>query len=116
MLINSKADATTHVRFVSYDGRYPALCHGRLCLNIDGVDVHFSDQGEWDGNGNYVRRDKYARFWESGGSSNWRTNSTTDGEWLIDVSLLPEEYTKYAAEIDEVFNANVQFGCCGGCM
>ena len=27
---------------------------------------------------------------------------------------LPNKYKKYATEIDRVFNANVEHGCCGG--
>jgi hypothetical protein len=38
------------------------------------------------------------------------------GEWIINESEIPEKYKKYALEIDEVFNDNVQQGCCGGCL
>jgi len=37
-------------------------------------------------------------------------------EWQIDINNIPEQYRKYAAEIDEVFNSNVPWGCCGGCL
>ena len=37
------------------------------------------------------------------------------GPWVIDVEKIPEKYRKYAAEIDEVFNENVERGHCGGC-
>ena len=40
----------------------------------------------------------------------------SDGEWSIDVDDLPEQFRKYADEIDEVFNENVPQGCCGGCV
>ena len=34
----------------------------------------------------------------------------------IDADEIPEEFRKYAAEIDRVFNDNVPFGCCGCCI
>lgn len=37
-------------------------------------------------------------------------------EWRIDVDDIPEQFQKYAVEIDEVFNDNVPWGCCGGCI
>lgn len=30
-----------HVKFVSYDGKWPNLCTGTLVLNIDGTDYSF---------------------------------------------------------------------------
>ncbi len=117
MLVNVTPDqATAHVKFVSYDGAYPNLCRGRLCLDIDGKKVWFSDKvvfnettEQWD------RVDPHPKFWEPGGEINWRANTTTHGEWEIDVQLIPEQYRKYAAEIDREFNDNVEYGCCGGC-
>ena len=41
---------------------------------------------------------------------------TYQGEWQIDVERIPEQFRKYTTEIDEVFNANVEYGCCGGCI
>lgn len=43
------------------------------------------------------------------------TMETAAYEWTIDVLELPEKFRKYAAEIDNVFNTNVEYGCCGGC-
>lgn len=113
MLINSnKESATKHVKFISYTGKYPNLCCGDLTLEVDGEKVIF-------GNGYDIKMNKrkgvYPIFWHSGGyiSSNYEAYK---GEWQIDVSEIPEEYRKYASEIDEVFTTNVPYGCCGGCI
>lgn len=118
MLINNySADASQqHVEFISYDGRYPNLCSGTLVLSIDGVEHVF---GCW-----YPTRLKpegaHPKFWCSGGAvevvGDYKDFIVSEGEWEIDVNELPEELQKYAKEIDEVFNANVPYGCCGGCI
>lgn len=41
MLINYSNNEITHVKFVSYTGRYPNLCSGILTLEIDGENVNF---------------------------------------------------------------------------
>lgn len=59
---------------------------------------------------------KYEAFWYSGGHLMPNYEGAVHGEWKIDVSKLPEQFRKYATEIDKVFNDNVPFGCCGGCI
>lgn len=39
-----------------------------------------------------------------------------EGRWIIHTTDIPAQYQKYAHEIDEVFNNNVERGCCGGCL
>ena len=110
MLINNTEQK--HVEFVSYTGRYPNLCSGILTLEIDGVEYTF---------GSSWRKPKpdFNRFWSSGGcvraDENWNFD-VYEGEWEIDVKDIPEQFHKYAIEIDEVFNDNVKYGCCGGCI
>lgn len=104
MLINKNNNTNSHVKFVSYTGSYPALCIGVLTLEIDGEEYIFgSTESDFDS------------FWSSGGgiTDNYETFT---GEWRIDVDILPEQFRKYATEIDEVFNDNVDWGCCGGCI
>lgn len=98
MLINHNNNKTSHVRFVSYTGRYPNLCSGILTLEIDGEIVNFG-YGRW-------REDypKYEPFWSSGGHLMPNYEGAAQGEWKIDVNRLPEQFRKYAVEIDEVFN------------
>lgn len=95
--------AERHVEFVTYTGKYPNLCRGSLVLKIDGELVLF-------GSGDHAE----PIFWTTGGYLDAEYEAHT-GEWEIIVDLLPEEYRKYSAEIDRVFNDNVPWGCCGGC-
>lgn len=107
MLVNyNKTNVASHVKFVSYTGKWPNLCDGIVVLEIDGKEVKFGSD--------YIDETvQYDKFWKSGGHCSMR--SVTKSEWEISVSELPEEYRQYAAEIDAVFNANVEYGCCGGC-
>ena len=108
MLVNKNNAVNSNVEFVSYSGKYPCLCMGVLTLKIDGEEVKFGNK--------YSNKDvDYPTFWHSGGGidSNYCAYS---GEWEIDVEELPEQYRKYATEIDDVFNENVEHGCCGGCI
>lgn len=87
------------VEFVSYNGRYPNLCAGELVLRVDGEEVNFG---------------KFCL--ESGGyvafGDEWN-EQVEKGPWSVNV---PPQYAQYADEITEVVNANVPWGCCGGCI
>ena len=106
------------VEFVSYTGEYPNLCRGVLTLCIDGEEVRFGhDYGvfeSWKTDGNYDA------FWVTGGEcgfyNGWSDEYVNYGEWIVDKDELPAKYKKYINEIEEVFNANVPYGCCGGCL
>lgn len=130
MLVNKdkKKTNTSRVKFISYTGGYPNLCSGVLTLEIDGVQYKFGhdySNYHFDKNGNGYFSDEdpehpnFEAFWSSGGSvshdSNWNFN-VDHGEWEIDVQGIPEQFRELAAEIDAVFNENVEYGCCGGCI
>ena len=106
MVVNGTNCENQNVKFVSYTGSFPNLCSGILTLEIDGVEVKFGSswKGEVD----------YPKFWVSGGGLD-SDYCAFCGEWVIDARDLPEQYRKYAVEIDRVFNENVEWGCCGGC-
>lgn len=105
MLVNTNANTIeSHVKFISYTGEYPCLCSGILTLEIDDKRVQFG------------YNTPNTPFWTSGGGLNPNYEGAYQGEWQIDVDRIPEEYRKYAREIDEVFNENVEWGCCGGCI
>lgn len=91
-----------HVRFISYNGKFPNLCSGTLVLEIDGSLYTFG-LGE-----------QYNSFWVSGGGLD-EDFCPYYGPWIIFPDELPENIRQYADEIGEVFNENVPNGCCGGC-
>lgn len=98
-----------HVKFVQYDGRYPNLCSGMLTLEIDGDQYKFHPY-------KYDNKTIFPSFWRSGGGLLPDYAGAYQGEWEIDISAIPEQFRKYAYEIDSVFNRNVVCGCCGGCI
>lgn len=104
MVINNNSKPhEQHIKFVSYKGAWPNLCRGVLTLEINGDEVPF-------GYGTPNRP-----FWSSGGGIT-ADYDTYSGEWIIDAEHIPVAYRQYADEIDRVFNANVEHGCCGGCI
>ena len=82
------------VEFVSYSGEYPCLCVGDLVLRIDGREVIFTNA------------------LCSGGGLDEDYNAY-EGEWSV---CVPEEYKHLRDEIEGVVNANIEYGCCGGCI
>lgn len=100
------------VEFVEYTGKYPNLCSGILTLKINGVVAKF-------GNVYKSKTALYPRFWCSGGncgfSNGYMESYINRGEWLYDGGL-PHFLKRYEGEIMRVFNENVPYGCCGGCL
>ena len=125
MLVNKKNNSgTSRVKFVSYTGEWPNLCSGVLTLEIDGKEYKFGHNYmnyHIDANGNGYFSDEsennpnFNSFWVSGGhiTSDY---GIEEGEWQIDVEEIPTQFQDLAAEIDAVFNENVPYGCCGGCI
>lgn len=99
------------IKFVSYNGKYPCLCSGILTLNIDGKDITF---------GSLYGEPDYDRFWVSGGScgftGDYSDSVVTTGPWEIKKEYLPDFLKEHADKLIEIFNENVEYGCCGGCL
>ena len=110
MLINNEEKYNNHVKFISYTGEYPCLCFGILTLEIDGEEYKFNDYKD------KSKNSFHNTFWISGGGCRFDEESIDEGEWIIDVEEIPEQFRKYSKEIEKVFNENVQYGCCGGCI
>ena len=103
------------VEFVSYTGTYPNLCSGVLTLRIDGEEVRFGHDyfESWKTDGNYDE------FWATGGTCGFYADGedyVDHDEWQLVKSNLPEKYKLYGEELINVFNENVRWGCCGGCL
>jgi hypothetical protein len=115
-----------NIKFISYTGKYPNLCSGVLTVEIDGKEYKFGHEiGDYDWKNNCFKNDNFEQFWVSGGCirkskdwgmcakhAPWKVNdywNNTDEkhpQWVIDI--LPK--------LLEVFNENVPYGCCGGCI
>lgn len=102
---------------MSYDGSWPSLCSGELILEIDGKKYSFGN-GWVDEYGMEWENDFFP-FWESGGCIDRCSDVkivVNKKAWKIDHSKIPEQFRKYEKEIENVFNENVEWGCCGGCI
>lgn len=115
------------IEFIDYNGSYPCLCMGTLKLRIDGKEVVFSDSGEYcecdeDEDKLIYKENCYPRFWTSGGSIHTGKNYkmwASEGPWEIFI-VNEAHYTKELLDnmdnLIKVFNDNVPYGCCGGCI
>jgi hypothetical protein len=125
MVVNKKNNNNGRVKFVSYDGECPNRCRGVLVLEIDGVQYkfghHFShchynkNKNGWIYDDEDPNNPNYEKFWESGGHASIKEGVEL-GEWVIDAECLNEKFIDLVDEIDRVFNENVPWGCCGGCL
>lgn len=126
MVINNNKNNDNRVRFISYTGDYPNLCYGVLTLEIDGKEYKFghnySNYHYVNGKDIFTDEDpanpNFEQFWSSGGriTGGMEDLHAETGEWEIDANYLPEQFKDLANEIDKVFNYNVPYGCCGGCI
>ncbi len=87
---------------ISYDGKWPNLCSGRLVVSIDGKEWDFGDHVLNSGGAAGVDFSTYDEFCYS-------------GPWSIDTwpHGFPEEL-KHA--VVSAVNEQVEHGCCGGCI
>lgn len=113
------------IEFVEYTGCYPCLCMGELFVKIDGITTHFGGSEWYDEEGNINKFDStgfpvYPDFWRSGGCVTFDENYIEDiekGPWVISINNdFPEEMKRYLPELIRIFNENVHWGCCGGCV
>lgn len=103
------------IKFIEYDGEYPCLCMGTLKVKIDGKEIIFSDSDKL--------KNCYPKFWRSGGTI--KSNGSglkmwaEKGEWELSAYRnedYPKEILDILDDLIKVFNENVSYGCCGGCI
>ena len=111
------------IEFVSYDGSYPNLCSGELVLKINGRKRTFGvNYGKYNWKDcEEIAKKHYNSFWRSGGciksTDDYSNMWAESGPWkLSSIDDLPKYLQPYADELIEIFNANVPWGCCGGCI
>lgn len=111
------------IEFVRYEGSYPNFCRGELFVKIDGVTTHFGS-GWYDEEGKAQQYDDYGfpvypRFWRSGGWVEWDPDEEI-GEAPWELDIYEEEWDDdmrcLLPELLRIFNENVKWGCCGGCI
>ena len=98
-LLNSNTD--NKVQFVNYDGVYPCLCVGTLTIRVGEKEYKIEDA-----------------LISGGGITSDEEDGliATEGPWELNEPNFPKELTPYFKEILECVNANVRYGCCGGCI
>lgn len=93
------------IEIVSYDGKYPNLCSGRLTLKVGGKE-YVTQPGVLcvgDGAGCYGNSDG--------------SYTVAVGDWCVAPDKLPKEIRRYAARIEvAVSEAGIERPCCGGCI
>lgn len=109
------------IEFVKYTGSYPNFCRGTLYVKIDGKFTTFGNNYDYDENiKNKNKIMNYPCFWESGGWVRFDENWMEDvgkGPWKLAVyDEFPEDIQRLFPELIRIFNENVKWGCCGGCV
>ena len=124
-----KATSGKRIEFIDYNGKYPNLCRGVLTVLIDGEKYkfghNFSNYHKVDDKWVFTDEDpdkpNYPEFWTSGGhisfDKDWNAEIES-GPWEYNEDL--DDYKEFTPELIEelimIFNSNVSYGCCGGCI
>lgn len=107
------------VKFINYTGGYPNLCFGQLTLEVNGKQYTFGRDSEWN---KPDREGDFPQFWTSGGGISIDPEEIYTEPWTSkyyedEVKQIDEFFGEGAtAKFLEVFNENVSWGCCGGCI
>lgn len=108
-----------NIKFIGYTGSYPNLCSGQLTLEVNGKQYTFGTDYRWDKSD---RKGDFPKFWTSGGGISIDPEDIYCEPWTSkyygdEVYEINKFFGEGAAEkFLEVFNENVSWGCCGGCI
>lgn len=114
----------SNIEFISYTGTYPNLCCGVLTVKVNGKEYKFGgyDRVPLMNKGDDYYPEMLTKFWETGGYC--REGNLEDevekGPWEMSTAVdeydYPKEILECLNDLLEVFNKNVPWGCCGGCL
>ena len=99
------------IKFISYDGEWPNLCRGMLTVDING-EIHKFHYSFYKKDDPHLHRP----FWTSGGSCGYDPFYIDDAPWELSAFKGEDFSEEIYEELLEIFNENVPFGCCGGCI
>ena len=115
-----------NIKFISYSGKYPNLCSGVLTVEIDGKEYKFGhESGDYDFEKRRYKNNNFEQFWSSGGriekDKDWNMWAEDDpwelnGYWNKADNKHPQWVIDILPKLLEIFNENVPYGCCGGCI
>ena len=115
----------SNIEFISYTGAYQNLCYGVLTVNVNDKKYEFGgyDRVPLMNKGDDYYPEMLPKFWTSGGYCRLNENLEEEvetGPWEMIPSLneyaYPKDIWKCLNDLLEVFNKNVPWGCCGGCL
>lgn len=87
---------------ISYDGKWPNLCSGKLIVFINNIKYIFSDHC-------------LTSCGECYFINNYEDTVVTEGEWVI--NKYPEDFLEeFKEKLLIIINEKIPPGCCGGCL
>ena len=115
----------SNIEFISYTGAYPNLCYGVLTVKVNGKKYEFGCYKRIPlmNKGDDYYPEMLPGFWTTGGYCGLDENldeCVEKDSWemspLVNEDFYPKEIWECLNAILEVFNKNVPWGCCGGCL
>lgn len=95
------ADNPPKIEFISYTGKWPALCIGKLTFKV---------------NGKQYTTENLISGGEVGFKHGYSDEYIKKGPWSLSEDSLPDEIKPCKRLITKMVNENVEQGCCGGCI
>lgn len=118
----------SNIEFISYTGAYPSLCCGVLTVNVNGKKYKFRgyERSLLLNEGDDYYPEMLPKFWISGGHGLDEDLDENLDEFvnkipwgmspLVKEDNYPKEIWECLNDLLEIFNKNVPWGCCRGCL